>query len=59
MMVPTARVALITLIVSAAPGVALAQPSYTSINTARAAELSLYGGTAVGSYSFARVSSSP
>lgn len=47
---PTARVALMTLIVCAAPCVALAQSNYSSINATRSAELSLFGGAAAGSW---------
>ena len=63
-----------TLIVCAAPCVALAQSNYSSINATRSAELSLFGGAAAGSwgadgvdvqagfhifYNFTRVSASP
>lgn len=51
-MVPTncARVALITVLVCALPGAAIAQRSYASINAVRGAELSLFAGTATGSW---------
>lgn len=51
-MVPTtfARIALIIVIACVLPSTAIAQGNYETINAARGAELSLFGGTAVGSW---------
>lgn len=44
------RIAVVTVIACAVPCVAIAQRNYASFNAARGAELSLFGGTATGSW---------